>query len=96
MANGNRSVPEGFGQEQKAEKPAPAQAAPASAPTDTRSDDDAKRDGEVGALRARVAELEAAQRRERRTSDPRGGDDYDPKLALAELWPGQLPGTHSD
>lgn len=93
MATPNRSVPEGFGQEQKAEKPA-AQAAPA--PTDTRSDDKAQRDAEVGALRARVAELEAAQRRERRTSDPRGGDDYDPKLALAELWPAQLPGTHSD
>ena len=86
MATPNRSVPE-----EKAAKPAKATPAPA----DTRSDDKAERDAEVGALRARVAELEAAQRRERRTSDPRG-DDYDPKQALAELWPGQLPGTHSD
>lgn len=92
MATPNRSVPEGFGQEEKAKKPAPA-AAPA--PADTRSDDKAERDAEVGALRARVAELEAAQRRERRTSDARDAD-YDPAQALAELWPGQLPGTHSD
>ena len=93
MADQNRSVPAGFGQEEKAEKPAKAKADPA--PTDTRSDDKAERDAEVGALRARVAELEAAQRRERRTSDARDAD-YDPAQALAELWPGQLPGTHSD
>lgn len=66
-----------------AEKPARApRPAPAAA-------DKGRENAEIGALRAKVAQLEEQAQRERRTSDPTS-PDYSAELALEELWPGQV------
>lgn len=60
---------------------------PAAKPADAPDKD--RENAEVGALRARVAQLEEERSQERRTSNP-GSPDFNAELALEELWPGSV------
>jgi len=71
-----------------AEQAKPAQAQRA-APAAKQDDAKAREQAEMGALRARIAQLEEAAKRERRTSDPTS-EDYSPELAQEEAWPGNV------
>jgi hypothetical protein len=70
-----------------AAKAAPAKAAPA--PAAAKPAEKNKENAELGALRAKLAQLEEQRSHERRTSDPTSAD-YNAELALEELWPAQV------
>lgn len=65
-----------------ARKPA-APAAPA------KSEREKQLEAELGAVRAQLAQREAALKLERRSSDPRS-EHFDPEMAIAEAWPTQV------